>query len=165
MRDQLLALTLHRPWEWAIARGFKPVENRGWPPPPQVRGKLIALHAGKSYDEDGAQWMADCRDELGVTEAVPGPTSPSGVIVAIARVVGALRIDVTPHVALGLEPADSARVVASPWAGGPWCWLLDDVVQLAEPVPCRGAQKLWPVPADLLPTLRERYGAARGASR
>lgn len=29
------------------------------------------------------------------------------------------------------------------WAQGPWCWILDDVRALTEPVACRGRQGLF----------------------
>jgi hypothetical protein len=38
---------------------------------------------------------------------------------------------------------------ADPWFTGPYGWTLDDVVALPAPVPCRGAQGLWPVPDDV----------------
>lgn len=42
-----------------------------------------------------------------------------------------------------------AELRADPWAFGPWCWVVDDVKLLPEPVPCRGMQGLWPVSAEL----------------
>jgi len=38
---------------------------------------------------------------------------------------------------------------ADPWFVGPFGWVLSDVVVLPAPVPCRGAQGLWEVPADV----------------
>lgn len=35
------------------------------------------------------------------------------------------------------------------FAPGRWAWILADVRPLPEPVPCRGAQGLWTVPADI----------------
>jgi hypothetical protein len=37
-----------------------------------------------------------------------------------------------------------------PWFAGPVGWFLEDVTVLPEPVPCRGDQKLWEVPPDVL---------------
>lgn len=44
------ALSIRQPWTWACVEGFKPVENRSWRT--DYRGPL-ALHAGKSFDEEG----------------------------------------------------------------------------------------------------------------
>lgn len=41
-----------------------------------------------------------------------------------------------------MTPAD---LLADPWAFGPWCWVVDDVRLLPEPMPCRGMQGLWPL--------------------
>lgn len=40
-------LTFWPEWLWAIRHLGKDVENRGYPPPSLIRGKRIALHAGK----------------------------------------------------------------------------------------------------------------------
>lgn len=38
------ALTLWRPWAWAIIHGPKRVENRTWKPPASFIGKRIGIH-------------------------------------------------------------------------------------------------------------------------
>lgn len=40
-----------------------------------------------------------------------------------------------------------------------WAWLLDKPIKFAEPIPCRGYQRVWTVPEEL------RYIFARGALR
>jgi DNA polymerase-1 len=39
------ALTVWQPWAWAIAMGFKLIENRSWPPPRWLIGRELAIHA------------------------------------------------------------------------------------------------------------------------
>ncbi len=51
------ALTLHRPWPWAIIHGSKRVENRSWAPPAWLIGQRLAIHAGKRWDADGADYV------------------------------------------------------------------------------------------------------------
>lgn len=49
------ALTLWRPWTWAIYHAGprrKLIENRDWEPPRSVMGQIIALHAGKTFDRE-----------------------------------------------------------------------------------------------------------------
>lgn len=48
-----------------------------------------------------------------------------------------------------------------PWFEGPLAWRLDDLVELPEPIPCRGAQGLWLVPDELLPRVRDGFRADR----
>ena len=47
------ALTLWRPWTWAVCHAGKRIENRPWRPWLSVMGQEIALHAGKTYDRAG----------------------------------------------------------------------------------------------------------------
>jgi hypothetical protein len=125
--DGMWALTLWRPWAWAIALpaslGGKRIENRTWHPPARVLGQRIAIHAGKTWDAEGAEWIAH-RFGLRVPAA---PQHPVGII-ATARVVRAV------------ERSDD------PWFIGPVGWVLDDVRPLARVVSCTGHQGLWRVP-------------------
>ena len=55
------ALTLHRPWPWAIlhldgARA-KRIENRLWAPPDWILGERIAIHAGGTFDIRAAEYI------------------------------------------------------------------------------------------------------------
>lgn len=138
------ALTLHRPWAWAIAHADKRVENRGWQPPDSLLGQRFAIHAGLKYAADAAEWI---RREVGIS--VPSKDSmPAGVIVATVRLVGYIDDDLW----IRPDPDDDAHMDAvdeSPWFCGPIGWVLDDVRALAEPVACKGAQGLWTVPADV----------------
>lgn len=140
MPDTLTALTIHQPWAWAIFHG-KSVENRTWPT--SYRGPLL-IHAGKTrewYDrEDAADW----REWYGVS--LPGWDSlPKGAIVGRVTLVDCVRADPNrPFFAPGRGPC--------PWAEGPWLWVLADPVEFATPVPYRGAQGLFQVPASVLGT-------------
>ena len=48
----------------------------------------------------------------------------------------------------GMAPIRTQSVVASPWWIGPIGWVLTDIA-LPEPVPCKGFQGLWNLPADV----------------
>jgi hypothetical protein len=74
------ALTLHRPWAWAIAAGHKRVENRTWRPPSFILRQRIAIHAGKTFDEEGLDQICSllgCCEETAMhaVEIVPGHQS------------------------------------------------------------------------------------------
>lgn len=145
------ALTLIEPWAWAIAHRGKRYEHRSWAPWQSIIGQRVAIHAGKSFDEGAAQMI---ERETGIV--VPRNT-PRG-IVAVARVDGfvddkggtdRVKVYSTNHDCL--ERCKAAHEVADQrWYGGGLAWVLDDVWTLPEPVPCRGAQGLWVIPAGEL---------------
>ena len=121
------ALTLIRPWPWAVFYLGKDVENRTWIPPASLlrRGDMFAIHAGKSWDADGADFIEDTSGRY-IPARVDHPTG----------IVGVVRY-------LGCE-SDSM----SPWFCGPYGWHIDPVRAFADPkvVPCKGALGLWAMP-------------------
>jgi hypothetical protein len=171
----LSALTVWQPWAWAIAGGWKQLENRDWPPPAVLIGKWFAIHAGRQHDEEAAAYLEARKEQLGLPGAPPpGGQMTLGAIVAVARVAGAVQVEevfddpygvgrLQARKVLGqLSMLDGSAAAASPWATGPWLWVLRDIVPIA-PVPCRGFQRLWTVPDDVAGKVREAYRAARAA--
>jgi hypothetical protein len=151
----MLAITVMQPWADAITRGLKPIENRSWAPPRAILGRQLAIHAGKSVDHEG---MARYRDLAGA-EARALVSMPTGAVTAVVRVVGALHLE-TGWTAGDIDPARATRIARSPWACGPWAWLLDEVRPLPEPVGWRGAQGLWPLPLPVLSQIDAAFGAS-----
>jgi len=126
------AITVCQPWAWAIVSGPKRVENRSWFS--RYRGPLL-IHAGKSK-----AWMCTA-----LADGTPVPEGLAfGALVGVATVVDCVPVATAPP---------------SPFTFGPWCWLLDNVWALAEPVPYRGAQNLWNVPDDVVRSLK--FGGGR----
>lgn len=111
------ALTICQPYADMIATGEKAIENRTWAT--DYRGPL-AIHAGKSR-----AWLDD-------GDEAERPEMAFGAVIAICRLRGCVRLEDLP---LDLR--------GDMHANGPWCWLLEDVLRLPEPVPARGAQGLW----------------------
>lgn len=132
------ALTLYQPWAHAVAHLGKRIENRPWRPWASIVGTRIAIHAAAKVDpvaEAAVEgWV---RRHMGLV-VPPAASLPRGAIVATARVTGVVTES------------------ASPWFVGPFGWTLDEVVALPAPVPCRGAQGLWIVPADALAQVIEQ---------
>lgn len=120
-----VALTICQPYASLIAHGMKRVENRTWKPFSTLGENFhLAIHAGSSK-----KWLGTYDGEM------PPGIMPYGAIVAVSRVVAVL----LPHDAVKWDKVHSS---------GPWCWCLDDVVKLQEPVPMSGAQGLWYLNAD-----------------
>jgi hypothetical protein len=149
------ALTLWRPWCWAIVLGAKPVENRGWPPFESVIGQRIAIHSGQQYDKQGAEFIARAAGALPLL--VPDSLKwPGGLIVGTVRVQGWI----SPTDRNGITADDAAALRESRWYMGSFGWVLRDPQKLREPVPCRGAQGLWTVPTDVEARVRRQLGEA-----
>lgn len=133
----LKAITLHRPWGYAIAHLGKDIENRTWncwlP-----TGSLLAIHNGQKWDKAGVEFIK----QLGL-EPPTQEEDKAGGIIAIVRFQG------------NITQSDSH------WFFGPVGWQLSDVVPV-EPVFCKGSQGLWSVPEGLLPELRMAYVATAG---
>lgn len=95
----------------------------------------LALHAAQSYSEDDRQFIADVTG-LYVPDRSEAPHSE---IFAVCRADGYVDKDTDPYL----------PVEQRPWFFGPFGWVLTDYVQLVEPVPCKGAQKLWRLSEDV----------------
>ena len=119
------ALTLIRPWAWAIVASTKRIENRTWVPYKAMLGQRIAIHAGQKLDAWDYQVIAE------IHGSDPDASCEDQGIVGTALLTGVVT-----------ESDD-------PWFNGPYGWTLDDVVRLAEPIPCKGAQGFWRLPADI----------------
>lgn len=168
------ALTLHRPWDRFVASGQKRPENRPWAPPLKMLNETIAIHAGKFFDVEAAAWI----QKLLRLPAMPQPHDHPEGIIGTARIAGwcdftpatlpdppgAVGWEGPREEVLGpmtgiehteLNPTghrDVPLIITeqdSQWMFGPVCWFLRDAVLLAKPVPCRGFQKLWNIPADV----------------
>ena len=151
------ALSIRQPHLYCITHLGKDVENRTWKPPAHIIGKRIALHAsGKLDGRDGFE-MASSIAGFDLAQAVCDAPSdmPLGAIVATAVVAGwfkttAVRDEVSATVGYGCYPSS---IYASRWYLGDIGWVLQDVIVLPEPIPCKGALSLWKVPSSAMPDI------------
>ncbi len=130
----LTGLTLWQPWAFIVSHKGKNIENRPKKPPKawaQTK-PLIAIHAGKRYDEPGAQWLKARGCEWDDTDIV------HSAIVAVVRVVGYV------------TESDSRWYIP-----GQIGWLLEDI-QPIIPVACGGMQGLWPLPQEVEEAVRKQ---------
>ena len=135
------ALSLSQPWCWAILYAGKHVENRSWQPPIEMIDQQIALHAAKSFD--------DKRGYHGMT--------PTGFLLSHGFINMPQRKRSFQNSAIvGVATID--RIVTKPdslpdnqkrWFFGEYGWVLTNVICLPDPIPCRGFQGLWGLPADV----------------
>ena len=124
------ALTLIRPWNWAIIFAGKTVENRSWAFEQRGlrRGESLYIHGGAKYDEDAALWITMT---FGIR--VPGEDEcPTGIMGAVQFLRSARR-------------ADQLDADAQRWFFGPVGNLLTNPVAL-KPVECPGQLGLWEAP-------------------
>lgn len=147
--EGMRALTLWRPWSWAIFHApvhAKRIENRPWKPWPSIIGKRIVLHAGRTFDKRAVDGILDKTALEGAGRVLPASAIHEGLI-GVATVRGFV------------ESAEDAAVQAGQgqerWFMGPYGWLLDDVRVLPEPIKCDGSLGLWLIPKWAEKQIRE----------
>ena len=142
----LLAITLSPEWAWAYSYLGKRVENRTWRSD-KVLDRWIAIHGGK-YIGGATHSEEAIRDEHQHAIAKMLDTARA----AGAEVVSVSAREILVHgrglVALAkverfLYGEQRGWYMGRPQIG----WYTPQVVVLDAPVPCRGAQGLWPVQA------------------
>ena len=136
--DMVRALTVKQPWAWAIAQGWKDIENRTWPVPGYLRGEWVAIHASKSWDTDGFDGFRDIMRRTGRSDCVYDCDDVRGALIAVVRVEGSVLSD------------------ASAWFAGPHGFPLRDAIKLPDPIKCRGALNFWRLPFAVDAELREQ---------
>lgn len=135
----LKALTIRAPWAWAIAQGWKRVENRSWST--KFRGR-IAIHAAVSKESD-----ADAAATFAALGIEPPTEFVRGAIIGTVELVDVLPLDEFLR-RFGDDRFDCG------FARGPLCWVLREP-RLCVPTPCSGNFQLWNV-ARRLELDRER---------
>jgi hypothetical protein len=152
----LIAVTVHQPWSFLLAAGYKPLENRDWLPTNTVPlGAWMAIHAGMKFDPAEVKGIIDDLQGRGVLKFRPEHKGLSlkmlmdqcGHILSVGRLAGVVTQS------------------ASPYFVGKYGWVFDPMVQLPTPVIHRGAQGLWPVSPKALPIVRQEFLKARPIDR
>ena len=156
------AITVRQPYAWAIAEGWKPVENRNQNIAGKHRGP-VAIHAGLVWDLastpdlqgfGNSAVMSDLLERLGIDrDNAAGAYFHRAAVVAVVDLV-----DV--HCGWVEGPP------CSPWALdyvgriGQYHLVLKDPIPLDEPVPCKGRLGMWTLPADVEARVLEQIGAS-----
>jgi uncharacterized protein YeaO (DUF488 family) len=168
------ALSLYPEWAWAVAYLGKDIENRDWQRH-SLFNRWLAIHGGKSIGgkpitkksgalSDGHAEALDCMIR---TAAGAGALSGFGrlaheyldytadnpeVLERVGRRILAQGCGIVALARVGLcvERSDSR------WFFGPYGFELQEVAVLSKPVPCSGAQGLWPVQREMVPFVIEQ---------
>jgi hypothetical protein len=130
------ALTLTQPWATLVAIGAKRIETRSWRT--SYRGPL-AIHAAKGFPKWAREFTLEpvCY-EIARFGKPTNPAYPLGCILATCSLVACTLTS------LAFEERLTARERAfGDYSPGRFAWILEDVKQLPEPIPAKGALQLW----------------------
>lgn len=157
-----LAVTLYPEWAFAFAHFGKNCDNRTWWEE-QIRGEWIAIHGGCSVGGVPHGKLPPSPRHLQAIEEVRQMAERAAGLVLDASELNYSRVLAEGRgvVAVGkvrgpIEGEPRGWYIGSPSIG----WLFDRVVRLPVPVPCRGAQGLWELPADVLAAVRAQIAPA-----
>jgi len=118
-------LSVRQPWAWLLVHGPKDVENRTWET--RYRGPLL-IHASKTPEAEDWRWLVDKGHKI-----LPLDDLPRGAIIGAMNLV------------------DCSKTCRSDWHNpGCWGWYVASPRVLPAPIPYRGQQGIFPVPATVL---------------
>ena len=142
-------LSVRQPWAWAIARGYKEVENRTWDT--TYRG-VLAIHASLRMDQDSLK--NPMLKDVGWDPA--DPMAATGGIIALVNLDG-----------ICTTAKSGGKCDCGRWAEAGSChWQLSNARPLPEPILTLGQPGLWvPAPAVVAGLAKMLPGESVGASR
>lgn len=142
-------LSLTQPWATLVAIGAKRIETRSWHTSQYEGRPRIAIHASKGYP-------ADCRDLVRrepFKTTLEGQDLPLGAIVAVADLVGCGTTEAQLAAWQAVNGRDLGTIMRTgmeynfgDYSAGRWCFYLDNVQQLRQPVMAKGALGFWTLP-------------------
>lgn len=154
------ALTLWNPWAQLIALGEKKVETRPWAPPSTMSiGEQFAICSAATFPWTHKDWMTrwpfnDALAKHGITaDNETHVNMPRGCVVAVATLAAVERTEQSR------KRVSDQELEFGNYEDGRFAWWLRDVIRLPEPVPCRGYQKMWRLPANVEAAVREQVAA------
>ena len=154
------AVSLHQPWASAIAIGAKHFETRSWPiryrGPIAICAAKTPLHARSEERSRPALW-ANVFRTMSVAPGWLTGSLPFGAVVAVAEVVECYRV-----ADLGFSKLSALELALGDFSGIRYGWLLENIVALPQPVPCRGFQSIFELPGDVAAAVQQQVAAASG---
>jgi hypothetical protein len=167
--DEIRCLTLTQPWATLMALDEKRIETRSWPT--NYRG-LVAIHAAKGLGPVGGNrglnklvarepfWSV-----LGAAGCTFGRRAPIGLpfgaIVAVGRMTECLPTKVDRGIAyyrlgngIWWSVSSQERALGN-YESGRFAWLFVDMRRFTQPIPAKGARRLWRPDAALTAAIRQ----------
>jgi len=120
------ALSLKQPWAWLMCAGYKDIENRDWPLPNNFKlPQRIYIHSGKKVDDEGAIWLWENRERLGILGCSNEwieicNTWSQGALIGELDIVGQLKHS------------------SNKWFFGKYGFLTANPMLYDNPIPCKG---------------------------
>lgn len=136
------ALTIMQPWASLIAVGAKLYETRSYPI--SYRGQL-AIHASRNIPEWAREELNQPNSALAKVLRLKGLRFhylPRGCVIAVVTLLGCARTEQYQHLPYSDMISSNERAFGD-WTPGRWAWQLADIKRLSEPIPARGALRLW----------------------
>lgn len=138
------AITLWQPWASLIFAGVKLHETRSFRYPARLEGRVVAIHSAAKFP--AAKHISEALNDLCYDTWGCGYnySLPFGAILGTVRLSGCSSTDLSA----GFQAED--ELIAGNWSAGRFAWALDDVTPLGAPIPAKGKQGWWNIPASLV---------------
>lgn len=136
------ALSIQQPWAWAITDLDKRVENRS--KPTSFRGEVFIHASAKARPLRYLDCLTDA-EMIVASDAHMDDQMPLGAIVGVMQITDCI-----------CAASGTAKDSGDRWLEGPWAYVLENVIKLPRPVPCKGALGFWRVPADVEAEVRKQ---------
>ena len=154
--DKKWALSVKQPLAGLVAMGTTPLITKSLPPPAELVGKRIALHAGaghvpyKEFSEDAAEWA---HKKWGASLSELRQMLPHGGVIATVKLEAAYKIGRAMHRKIYAAPPNRyGSSYKGPWHpydgayffeqgtgfAGRWAWALTEPKLCPDFVPLRG---------------------------
>jgi hypothetical protein len=135
-------ISMHKPWCYFVALGFKTIETRTHQRFASLVGKRIGIHAAKHFDDKWEALAAPyvTEDFINQVRAWGPDVCPEGIICTV---------QVMAHCLLS-SWADSARAMIDCRHTTRYGLVLTNPLTLSKPIPCKGRQGIfYPKEVDL----------------
>ena len=141
---KMKAITIKQPWASLIAFGEKYNETRSWRT--KYRGEIF-IHAGKQVDKEAFN-MECIKDTLNKHGIYKVEDLPTGCIIAKCKLTDVRQVlSENYHEGVisftDLSELKGKEIAFGDYSKGRYAWKLEDIIQLKEPIPCKGQLSIW----------------------
>lgn len=132
----------------------KRVENRSWIPQSILMRVPFAIHAGVSMDWfKFGDWPIELPRKAKRSDV---PQMAFGAVVGVAVISHCFHVN---QIRTGQVPAEYQWLGDHKHVSGPYCFVLENVVALEQPVPCVGQQKFFTLPSSVEARVMDQLGS------